>query len=315
MICTSLTGCPVKMVHIIAAAVFSLKNQIKKYRLLFCFWYIFFSFGNDVIENIKQMKVGYEMKNYKAKNRKKNAQKASVIVAVVLCAVSMVSIAMIYRSAVKKQQNVKSLIETEDAGESDLAELEEEDNIDLQFTEGVDARITEEELEVEEAGVVDATRRDEMAEEVYIEEAVPEVANHFTEQSNLTWPVQGEVLMEYSMESPVYFKTLEQYGYSQGLVIQAERGQPVYASADGTVKSVSYTDEYGWTVTVDLGDGYEATYGQLADITVSEGDNIVTGAVIAEVAVPSKFYSLEGDNLYFSLKQNENTVDPLDYLE
>lgn len=255
------------------------------------------------------------MKNFKANNRKKNVRQASLIVAVVLCAVSMFSIAMIYRNAVKKQQSVKSLIETEDAGESELADLDDEEEGALfNYTEGVDVGVTDDGFEAEEAGVVDASRREEVVEEVYVED-VANVVNHFTEQSILTWPVRGEVLMEYSMDSPVYFRTLDQYGYSQGMVIQAERGQPVYASADGTVTDVSYSDQYGWTVTVDLGDGFQATYGQLADISVSEGDNIAMGAVIAEVAVPSKFYSLEGDNVYFSLKQNETTIDPLDYLE
>lgn len=256
------------------------------------------------------------MKNFKINNRKKNAQRTSVIVAVVLCVVSMFGIAMIYRNAVKKQQNVKSLIETEDAGETDLADLDDEENEVVHVTDSLDISVATEEPETEEAGVVDASRREEIAEEVYVEEIdVTQAVNHFNADSSLTWPVQGEVLMEYSMESPVYFQTLEQYSYSTGMVIQAERGQPVYSSADGTVTSVAYTDEYGWTVTVDLGDGYEATYGQLADIKVSEGDNIVTGAVIAEVAVPTRAYSLEGDNLYFSMKQNENLIDPLDYLE
>lgn len=236
--------------------------------------------------------------------------------AVVLCVVSMFGIAMIYRNAVKKQQNVKSLIETEDAGKSELADTEEEES-DVVYSAQEEKESGMEVIpEVEEAGVVDATRREETVEEVYVENIeVAESVNHFNADSNLTWPVQGEVLMEYSMEKPVYFSTLEQYGYSTGMVIQSEEGQAVYSAADGTVTKVEYTDEYGWTVSVDMGDGYEATYGQLADIKVSEGDSIVTGAVIAEVASPSRKYTVEGDNVYFSLKQNGETIDPLDYLE
>lgn len=236
--------------------------------------------------------------------------------AVVLCAVSMFGIAMIYRNSVKKQENSKSLIETEDAGESELGSNEDEENHALvSENEEADSSLYENE-ETKEAGVVDATRQEQTTDEVYVEEiSVPVSSNQFNAESNLTWPVQGEVLMEYSMENPVYYSTLEQFGYSSGLVIQSERGTDVYASADGTVTDVSYTDEYGWTVTVDLGDGYEATYGQLEEINVSEGDSIVTGAVIAEVAKPSRKYTVEGDNLYFSLKENGEEIDPLDYLE
>lgn len=268
-----------------------------------------------LLENSDE-KVGYKMKSFKTKKRNSNAQKVSLVMAVVLCAVSMFGIAMIYRNAVKKQENAKSLIETEDAGESELADTEEEES-DAVYTAQDEKESGMEDIpEAQEAGVVDATRQEQTQNEVFVENIeVVESVNHFSSDSNLTWPVQGEVLMEYSMENPVYYSTLEQYGYSNGMVIQSERGQEVYSSADGTVSKVEYTDEYGWTVTVDLGDGYEATYGQLEEIRVSEGDSIVTGAVIAEVAKPSRKYTVEGDNLYFSLKQNENTVDPLDYLE
>lgn len=255
------------------------------------------------------------MKNYKAANRRKSSQKASVIVAVMLCAVSMLGIAMVYKNAVKKQQNVKSLIETEDGSEAQAEDSDDETHTHVSLNAATEEEKELDEADIKEAGVVDSSRKD-LNEEVYVENIdLTYTENHFNADSYLTWPVQGEVLMEYSMDSPTYFKTLEQYGYSTGMLIQAERGTPVYASADGVVKSVSYTDEYGWTLTMDLGDGYEATYGQLADIRVSEGDAIVTGSLIAEVAVPSKFYSLEGDNLYFSMRQDEDYVDPLDYLE
>ena len=243
--------------------------------------------------------------------KKKKINKMPVIVAVVLCAVSMFSIAMVYKNAVKKQQDTKELLETEN---TELTDLEEE-NRDL-VSENSDNGKVKIQLETEAVGVVDGSRKENVQNnDVNTSDVLAEQVNYFSENNILTWPVQGEIIMEYSMESPVYFNTLNQYSYLNGVIIQAERGMPVYASADGTVKSVDYTDEFGWTVTVDMGNGYLATYGQLADIKVSEGDNIITGAVIAEVAVPSKFYSLEGDNVYFSLKNGEEYIDPLEYLE
>ena len=243
-----------------------------------------------------------------------------MIAAAAICLVSMVSIAMIYKNAVKRQDDAKSLIETDDAGETDLSDLEDaHGRLSLNISEHVDSQVnkTEEKEDVEEVSIVEGSRAEENIPEEpeMIESSVNVSSNHFNENSMLTWPVQGEVLMEYSMESPVYFQTLEHYGYLEGMVIQAERGEPVYASADGVVKGVGYTDEYGWTVTVDMGDGYEAVYGQLAGINVAEGDAIATGAMIAEVAVPSRNYSVEGDNVYFELKKDGACVDPLNYLE
>lgn len=35
---------------------------------------------------------------------------------------------------------------------------------------------------------------------------------------------------------------------------------------------------------MNLGDGYELTYGQLTDLTVAEGDVVTTGEIIGKVA-------------------------------
>ena len=39
----------------------------------------------------------------------------------------------------------------------------------------------------------------------------------FSEDSNLVWPVNGTVLMSYSMDKTIYFSTLDQYKYNPAL--------------------------------------------------------------------------------------------------
>lgn len=56
--------------------------------------------------------------------------------------------------------------------------------------------------------------------------------------------------------------------------------------------------------------GYQATYGQLKDIQVSEGSLIEAGTLLGYVAAPTKYYSLEGSNLYFALTCNNTPVNP-----
>ena len=41
----------------------------------------------------------------------------------------------------------------------------------------------------------------------------------FTENSRMSWPVQGNILLDYSMDSTIYFPTLDQYKCNSGLVI------------------------------------------------------------------------------------------------
>lgn len=134
---------------------------------------------------------------------------------------------------------------------------------------------------------------------------------HFSQEKGLLWPVDGDVLMEYSADKVVYFKTLAQYRVNPAVVISAKEGSDVKASADGVVKSVSTSEETGRTVVLSLGDDFTVTYGQLKDVAVSQGDPVAEGEVIGKIAKPTKYYTEEGANLYLQVKEKEETVNPL----
>ena len=133
---------------------------------------------------------------------------------------------------------------------------------------------------------------------------------NFSMEQGLIRPVDGEVLMHYSMDSSVYFATLDQYKYNPAVLFGAPEDAPVSACAQGLVLSVFSNEEIGNAVTLDLGNGYQATYGQLKDIQVSEGSLIEAGTLLGYVAAPTKYYSLEGSNLYFALTCNNTPVNP-----
>lgn len=138
---------------------------------------------------------------------------------------------------------------------------------------------------------------------------------NFTEKSLMEWPVRGTVLIDYNMNETVYYPTLDQYRVSPAIAVQAVEDAPVYAAADGQVISVEQDTCTGTTVTMELGNGYQAVYGQLKDLTVAEGDTVKEGEVIGNVSEPTKYYSVEGPNLYFAVKKDGNPVDPFEYLE
>lgn len=137
----------------------------------------------------------------------------------------------------------------------------------------------------------------------------------FSEEDQLLWPVVGNVLINYSMDRPVFFPTLEQYKYHPAIVIQAKEGQNIMAAARGKVSKIEKTEELGTVITMDLGNGYEIFYGQLSNIQVKEGDMVEKGAYIADVAAPTKYYSVEGDNVYFALKKDGEPVNPMTKLQ
>ena len=136
----------------------------------------------------------------------------------------------------------------------------------------------------------------------------------FTDSDTLVWPIVGNVLVNYSMDKTVYFATLDQYKYSPAIVIAAVEGEGITAAADGQVTDIYQDPETGTTVVMNLGDGYELTYGQLKDLAVSEGDMVETGDLIGSVAAPTMYYSVEGANVYFKLTKDGTPVDPMSRL-
>lgn len=136
----------------------------------------------------------------------------------------------------------------------------------------------------------------------------------FSEDTLMEWPVHGTILLDYNMDQTVYFPTLDQYKLSPAIAVQAVEGAPVTAAADGTVYSIEEDAQTGTTLTMELGSGYQAVYGQLKDLCVEEGDTVTEGTVIGYVSAPTKYYSKEGNNLYFAMKKDGKPIDPIAYL-
>jgi len=156
----------------------------------------------------------------------------------------------------------------------------------------------------------------EEAEEptTYTGNAVTAAQPNFTEDSQLLWPVNGNVLMSFSMDKSIYFATLDQYKYNPALIISGTLNDNVIAAAPGIVKSIDSLRETGTTVAVDMGNGYECFYGQLKEVKVKVGDYVEAKDVIGYVNEPTKYYSVEGANLYFEMRKDGQPVNPLDYM-
>ncbi|MBO5336642.1 MAG: M23 family metallopeptidase [Lachnospiraceae bacterium] len=178
----------------------------------------------------------------------------------------------------------------------------------LETLEGADLLEAEEELLAEaETSEEDAENADKEASS---QNAVVEKSLSFTEADGLLRPVSGEILMNYSMDASVYFETLAQYKYNPAVIFSATEGTTVNACAAGKVINVYEDAQIGKAVTLDLGNGYQATYGQLKDVNVSVDSYVEEGDLIGAIAAPTKYYTLEGSNLYFQLTKDGTPVNP-----
>src|SRR5678816_3086282 len=71
--------------------------------------------------------------------------------------------------------------------------------------------------------------------------------------------------------------------FHAGLDIAGERGQPVYATAAGTVLHSGWATGYGNLITINHGFGLETRYGHLLDYKVKVGQQVGRGDIIGHV--------------------------------
>lgn len=254
--------------------------------------------------------------------RQKPKKKRGATAAAVLCFVAAIAIVGTYTFRdYREAQQEEKLAKAEDAEK--LTEEKEDDEEDSEET-STDARNIvintkdKTDTETEEAKDTQAQEPEEDAEDTggyYGVQTTAAQAAYFDSDSKLLWPVNGAVILGYSMDKTVYFQTLDQYKYNPALIISGAEGDQVICGAPGIVKSIDVTAETGTTVNIDIGNGYELFYGQLKEVPVMVGDSVEAKTVIGYVSKPTKYYSVEGCNVYFEMRKDGQPIDPVEYLE
>jgi murein DD-endopeptidase MepM/ murein hydrolase activator NlpD len=99
--------------------------------------------------------------------------------------------------------------------------------------------------------------------------------------------------------------------FHAGLDIAAEQGQPVYATAAGTVTSAEYHNAYGNLIVLDHGFGLQTRYGHLSAFGVNKGQTVKRGDIIGRVGATGK---ATGSHLHYEVLANGRLVNPLELL-
>ncbi len=193
----------------------------------------------------------------------------------------------------------------------DLPKIQEKEFIEDEITKPEVEEKPEIEKELEPAPELEPEPEAEPQEqkETAANNVVSESLN-FTEEDGLVRPVNGEVIIPFSNEKTVQFYTLNNYKCNPGLVVSADVGTSVAACAKGKVVEIFEDEEIGHAVKMDIGNGYEITYGQLEGINVTLDSYVQAGDVIATVANPTIYYCVEGSNLYLELRENDTPINP-----
>jgi murein DD-endopeptidase MepM/ murein hydrolase activator NlpD len=99
--------------------------------------------------------------------------------------------------------------------------------------------------------------------------------------------------------------------FHAGLDITGDKGQPVYATADGKVTQRGYQSAYGNLVVIDHGFGLVTKYGHLSSYTVKQGDTVKRGDVIGRVGNTGR---ATGYHLHYEVLANGRLLNPLQLL-
>jgi murein DD-endopeptidase MepM/ murein hydrolase activator NlpD len=99
--------------------------------------------------------------------------------------------------------------------------------------------------------------------------------------------------------------------YHEGLDISADRGTPVYATADGVVRLAGREGGYGNLVILDHEYGLETRYGHLSRFLVREGASVKRGDIIGLVGSTGRS---TGSHLHYEVRVNGRLLNPLQLL-
>lgn len=249
------------------------------------------------------------------KEQKPSKRKKGASVGIAICFVAAIAIVGTYtlRDYQETKRKELAIVEDMDSTEDMVSAGEEEQPAEEANTDNLTVD-TEEETGENDAAAGDSTDTGENQAAAGSQTAGTSTSVNFTEDSQLLWPVDGNILMSYSMDKTVYFSTLDQYKYNPAMIISGAEGDQVICGAPGIIKSIDVTAQTGTTVTVDLGNGYELLYGQLKEVPVNVGDYVEAKTVLGYVSEPTKYYSVEGSNVYFEMRKDGQPVNPMDYM-
>ncbi len=122
------------------------------------------------------------------------------------------------------------------------------------------------------------------------------------------WPAHGWLTGTFGGRSDPF---TGETGFHQGIDISTDKGQPVYATADGKVDLAAYSGDYGNLIVLQHGFGLATRYGHLSGFAVQTGQAIKRGQVIGYVGATGR---ATGAHLHYEILANGQLLNPLQLL-
>jgi murein DD-endopeptidase MepM/ murein hydrolase activator NlpD len=117
----------------------------------------------------------------------------------------------------------------------------------------------------------------------------------------------GRIVSGFGMR---YHPILKYRRMHYGIDISAPTGTPIFATGDGTVKSVGRHGGYGNTVIIDHGYGYQTLYGHMKTISVKKHKKVKRGEIIGYVGNTGLS---RAPHVHYEIIYNNKKIDPVNY--
>jgi len=158
------------------------------------------------------------------------------------------------------------------------------------------------------ARMVDQITRRAVAKAKQTPEEVPTGGGLDPLRGQLDWPLKGRITAPFGrFKHPEFAAEI----IRKGIDIEAHAGEPIRAVQSGRIVYATHFAGYGNTMIIDHGERYYTIYGHLSEILKKTGDEVRRGEVLGRAGDSD---SLAGSNLYFEIRKDGRSVDPLPWL-
>lgn len=123
------------------------------------------------------------------------------------------------------------------------------------------------------------------------------------------WPTWGRVTSGFGNRRSPFNRYATQF--HKGVDIAASYGNPICATADGTVTTAAYLSGWGNLVIINHGYGYQTYYAHLSGFSVSTGERVTRGQIIGYMGRTGRS---TGVHLHYEVHVNGVAVNPLNYM-
>ncbi|MBU4415352.1 MAG: peptidoglycan DD-metalloendopeptidase family protein [Desulfobacteraceae bacterium] len=124
----------------------------------------------------------------------------------------------------------------------------------------------------------------------------------------LNMPVKGKIISFFGHYKNTKFNVKN---FRNGIDIEADRGEPIYAVSDGLIIYSSWFKGYGNMIIIAHGENYYSVYAHIEELFKTKGDKVEKDEVIATVGDTG---SIVGSGLYFELRHHGKPMNPLEWL-